>query len=225
MNRLDDSAEPNARSAAPTPTLGVRAPTGGTWEILLSNLIAIAMSVVLDWQIQALLAVFWCQNVVIGFFWHRRITQLRNFSTKGFRINGRSVEPTAETRRSTARFFALHFGLFHLVYFVFLISFGAFSATGWVWLPLIAASFVFSHRQSYHKNIAADASGKPNIGTMFFLPYARVFPMHLMVLLGGLLVGDSTNKMILIGFGMLKILADLMMHFVEHYALRRKRAT
>jgi len=180
------------------------------------------MSVILDWKLLSLLGVFWCQSVIIGYFWFRRLHQLKKFSTQGFEINDRAVDPTPETRRTTANFFALHFGGFHVAYFAFLSGAGAFASTGWLWIALIAASFAYSHWNSYRSNIAADNRGCPNIGTMLFLPYARVIPMHLMIVLGGTLTTDEVSRAALVGFGILKTLADLCMHAVEHKALRAR---
>lgn len=194
--------------------------TEGTLGIVISNVLTIVLAVIFKWPIGDLLVVFWVQSVVIGYYSYHRIRGLKEFSTAGFKINNRSVQPTEKTKRDTAVFFAIHFGIFHVVYLAFLASDGAFSRFGVIWLLLTSLSFVYSHRQSYLLNRAADQSGKPNIGTMMFLPYARVFPMHLMII-GGRLLSEHFNLLAVLAFGALKLGADVLMHVVEHKALRK----
>ena len=202
--------------------------------ILISNLITLLVASWQGWGLLLMLWPYWIQSVVIGWFSLRRILALKRFSTKGFRINGRPVEETAATRRSTAWFFALHFGLFHFVYLVFLSTFtvggavtqiagGEPSALGSLgpWDPLLLIAlglgFVYSHAASHREHLAADIGGRPNIGTLMFLPYARVVPMHVMIILG-VTLGSGTGVWL---FGVLKTLADLLMHWIEHRLLRR----
>ncbi len=45
----------------------------------------------------------------------------------------------------------------------------------------MTARFAWNHRSSYRRHIAADREGFPNIGTMMFLPFLRVVPMHLTI--------------------------------------------
>ena len=209
------------------------------WSILFGNLCTLAIAWWQEWGMLALLWPFWIQSVVIGYFHYRRIQALRQFSTEGFRINGRAVEPTPQTQRQTALFFALHFGLFHAVYLVFLLAFTGIVVLGQVWpdeadsefanlgsfgwldaliIPLLGGSFWLSHKASFAEHLEGDRSGRPNIGTLLFLPYLRVLPMHVMLILGVLLGGKAWSLLL---FGALKIVADIGMHKVEHRLLRR----
>jgi hypothetical protein len=88
--------------------------------ILFSNLLAIGFAVFDDAGLLMLLWPYWAQSVIIGFYAYRRIAKLQKFKTDGLKINGRSVDPTPETRSSTKNFFALHYGFFHVGYFIFL---------------------------------------------------------------------------------------------------------
>jgi hypothetical protein len=51
-----------------------------------------------------------------------------------------------------------------------------------------------------------------------FLPYGRVIPMHLTIILGTFFSGGTAGLLI---FGGLKTAADIVMHKVEHRLLRR----
>ena len=83
--------------------------------------------------------------------------------------------------------------------------------------------FAVNHYFSYVQNRELDRRGKPNIGTMLFLPYARIVPMHLLIVMGATLGGGSRTALTV--FIVLKTIADAVMHVVEHRALRRVPAT
>lgn len=51
-----------------------------------------------------------------------------------------------------------------------------------------------------------------------FLPYARILPMHLTIILGGALGGEGAAVVLI--FGALKTAADVLMHHVEHRILQ-----
>jgi FtsH-binding integral membrane protein len=198
------------------------------WLLLASNGVTILLALTQDWNVLPLMWICWFQNIVIGFFHFLRIRRLKEFSTEGFSINGRPAQPTQETKNHVARFFLLHYGGFHLAYFVFLL---AFSRTGWLdsagengfssadvkYVILAAVVFLGNHVFSYFYNRPRD-TGRPNIGTVMFYPYARILPMHLTIILGAFLGGG------LLLFLLLKTLADLIMHVVEHRVLLRRQA-
>lgn len=215
------------------------------WGILFTNVLVIAGAMVSDGGLLLLLWPYWFQSVVIGWYARRRILALRNFSTDGFKINDREVDPTPATARQTGNFFALHYGFFHFGYAVFLLAFTAMGgdsgvvpmtientgevvdvAVGTVgpwdrlWIAALAVSFWQSHRASHREHVDADLRGSPNIGKLMLLPYARVIPMHLTIIFGAILGGAGSILL----FGSLKTAADVVMHKAEHRMLQRARA-
>lgn len=201
--------------------------------IVASNLLTLVIATWQDWPLALMLWPYWCQSVVIGWFARKRILALGTFSTEGFRVNGQPAEPTPQTQRSTANFFALHYGFFHLIYFVFLLTMSAMSgepaaagggtqvikpsfarihATDVLLILGLAVSFWFSHRASHREHVAADLRRVPNIGALMFLPYLRVIPMHLTIIFG-MAMGDGWGRLL---FGSLKTASDVLMHKVEH---------
>ena len=193
-----------------------------TRALIAVNAATVVVAIALHWPVATLLWPYWIQSVVIGYFSRRRILALGRFSTEGFRIGDQPVDPTPQVQRKTANFFALHYGFFHLVYLVFLATISA-GLEWWDWLGLapLGVSFAWNHRASYQRNIEADRRGTPNIGTLMFLPYARIIPMHITIILGAALGGHSVLAVLL--FGGLKTLADVLMHHVEHRVLQRSR--
>ncbi len=210
--------------------------------ILLANAATLALAWWQQWSLLELMWPYWMQSVIIGWYARQRILKLREFSTEGLRINDRAVSPTPETQRQVANFFALHYGFFHLGYLAFLVMFSATAdGAGFVTVhhdsggssevhighlhpldylafALLVIGFWLSHRASHREHVAADLCGCPNLGTLMFLPYARVVPMHLTIILG-VSMGDSALWL----FALLKTGADVLMHKVEHRILGGNR--
>ncbi len=210
--------------------------------ILAANIATIVAAAIGDWGLGQLLWPYWVQSVIIGYYARRRILLLQAFCTKDFKINNRAVEATPATKRTTANFFALHYGFFHVGYLFFLSGF-AISADAAGYVPvtnestgavtmmhvghtdgldlliylLLGIGFWMSHRASHREHVQADIDRKPNIGTMMFLPYLRIFPMHLTIILGGAMGSGWA----LVYFAILKTLADIGMHSAEHHWLQQ----
>jgi uncharacterized protein involved in response to NO len=182
--------------------------------LLLTNLATIVGAVLQGWNITDLLWIYWGQSVVIGYYNVHRIVDLDRISTDGFISNIRPVEPSCETQRCTAVCFALHYGLFHLVYGVFLLTTfriqPGFPVAG---VLLCILAFWFTHRFSYRFNRERDRA-VPNIGSLMFFPYVRIIPMNLVILLGGPIAGDNTLALVLLL--LLKTAVDVAVHVIEH---------
>jgi len=182
--------------------------------LLITNLATVVLAVLQQWTITDLLWIYWGQSVVIGYYNVHRIVDLDRFSTDGFIRSIRPVEPACETQRCTAVCFALHYGLFHLVYGVFLLTtfriHSGFPVSG---VLLCILAFWLTHRYSYRFNRERDRA-VPNIGSLMFFPYARIIPMNLVILLGGPIAGDDPVALVLLL--MLKTGADLAMHVIGH---------
>jgi hypothetical protein len=190
------------------------------WSLLAANALAIAIAWWWQFSLGELMVVYWMQSVIIGLSYFLRMMSLQHFSTAGTRMNGQPIPETPAGKRSVALFFALHYGMFHAIYFIFLIAGrNAGEAFGSpVALAVCALAFLVNHAYSLMHNIEDDRAGRPNLGTMMFLPYARIVPMHLTIILGGLMHGGAFAWWL---FAVLKTLADLVMHVVEHRVLRR----
>ena len=111
---------------------------------------------------------------------------------------------------------------FHLVYALFLWSLTRHGMRGMAayhvspldlaFMAAIAISFILTHRATYQRIMAADQQGRPNIGGVMFLPYLRILPMHLTIILG-VAAGYTGGVMLFAG---LKMLADVLMHWIEY---------
>ena len=206
--------------------------------LVFSNIIIIIFAILEGWNLSNVLWVYWSQSVIIGYFNYKRILKLENFITENFKMNGRSFNPTESSKKQVANFFLMHYGFFHFGYFMFLniahsFSFGG-NDTGISFiiniLVFIASiiTFYFNHKASHELNHQEDLKGRVNIGTLMFMPYARIIPMHLIIIFGGLFVvsgtidGISVSSIITLTFFLiLKTIADVIMHKIEHSFLRK----
>jgi hypothetical protein len=93
---------------------------------------------------------------------------------------------------------------------------GLLSAGALLPIALTALVFFANHYYSFVYNKETDDKDT-NIGHLMFYPYARIFPMHFAII-GGFLVTDA-----LLYFLALKIIADIIMHIIEHAALRKNK--
>ena len=190
------------------------------WSLVAANSVALGLALHQHWSLTSLLLLYWAQSVIIGVANIFRTLNLDRFSTANFTINDRPVEPTPQLKRQTARFFALHYGIFHAVYLGFIVAFRRGEAL-WTWpLALCIAVFALNHLWSYRRNRAADREGTPNIGILMFLPYGRIVPMHAIILSGMVFAPTGIGIVIFI---VLKTAADVAMHIVEHAVLKKLR--
>lgn len=192
----------------------------GLLGIVASNLLAIGLAWWQHWPLVTLLWPYWLQSVVIGWYSRKRILALGPFSLAN--TSGFDKGSDEATKRSTANFFVLHYGAFHLVYAFFLWNLTRHGMHGMAayhvspldiaFMAAIAVSFILTHRATYERIMAADQQGRPNIGGVMFLPYLRILPMHLTIILG--VAAGYTGGVLL--FAVLKMLADVLMHWIEY---------
>ncbi len=183
------------------------------WMLILANFVAIGVGMWQGWSLGEMMLLYWAQSVVIGATNALRILALGEFTTDNFRINDIQPPATAATKIRVAVFFVLHFGIFHVVYLAFLMTEAGAARTLGPAFVLCVAGFVANHLFSLAYNIAVDRRGRPNIGSLMFTPYLRIIPMHLMIVGGAFLMDNAAG---IVAFGLLKTLADAVMHLVEH---------
>ena len=194
--------------------------------LIISNILTIFFAIKGSWNLITIMWIFWSQSVIIGIFNFLKILNLQEFKTDNFYINDRPVKPTKYTKKFTAFFFAVHYGIFHLAYMIFLLSSSgelngipvnydnSVPGKEIIWIMITALIFFSNHLFSYLKNKENDSKKVRNIGTIMFFPYARILPMHIAICFGLFLMNNSRGILL---FLTLKTLADVIMHQVEHY--------
>ena len=172
----------------------------------------LAAALAFDWNLGWLLWPYWIQSVIIGWYARRRMLALAQFSTEGFTSNGRRVPEDDTGKRSTANFFALHYGFFHLGYLLFLAKeHPVADLRAAAVLAACGVSFVLSQRETYRVQHAADLRGRPNLGALMATPYLRVVPMHLAIILGAGATGGTALWL----FCGLKTASDLLLDRID----------
>ncbi len=186
-------------------------------SLIFVNLFTIFLAVAQQLSFGFIVWVYWLQSVSIGFFNFLRILSLKDFSTKGFRIDNRPVKTTQSARVFTAFFFAFHYGFFHLGYAIFLLNFPflpfhiSFSEivsalpVGALFFANHLISFIFYSRKPQPRK---------NIGKVMFYPYVRILPMHFVVFCSPFFC-HAVDALIVV-FLFLKTVADVLMHSIEH---------
>jgi hypothetical protein len=162
-------------------------------------------------SINDIILLFWIQSVLIGIFNFLDMLTLRNFTESNFKTNGEPVVSKLGRRKGcTAWFFAVHYGIFHLVYFVFLVSsLIDIKKIDWLFIQLSFFVILAASLSNFIQNKIRNRTEDVNIGAMFFLPYARILPMHL-VILAPAFFNISAPLLFLI----LKTFADVVMYLI-----------
>lgn len=202
-----------------TPAMNLNDPS--LWGLVFGNVISIYLAVSQGWPLHQIMWIYWGQSVIIGVMNVIRMLSLKNFSTEGMSSDGKPVPETMAAKRGIAMFFAVHYGMFHLVYAIFLWTeqpLNMLSMNEVMLMMLALSMFIGSHSFSLMHNMNEDfRQAKPKLGTLMFYPYLRIIPMHLAIIFGGMVSGLG-----LIIFMGLKTFADAGTHMVEHHLFQKK---
>ena len=186
--------------------------------LLAANVFPVVGVVFLGWDVFLVLALFWTENLVIGFYTALKMLLVSNSSWTA--------------RWAATAFFCVHYGLFTLVHgmFVFVVFGGQFfgdssaeavstwqriagSQLGWGGLALF-----ISHGVSFFYNyIGAHEYRRSRLATVMEEPYGRVVLLHLTIIFGGFLVmllGSPVAGLLLLV--VLKTAMDIRAHLQQH---------
>jgi len=175
------------------------------WFLLLINSYLIYYYLQNPTEFNTIVWIYWLQSILIGFFTFIELLKVENPDETSMKMNDQPV--TKKSMGCAAFFFLFHFGFFHLVYAIFLLT--GFSARANAKIVLITGGIflVESTIDLIRRRSSKKEGEKENIGKMFFVPYMRIIPMHLMILVPPFL-GFGTSVIFLI----LKMLADIGMY-------------
>lgn len=185
--------------------------------------------------------IYWLQSVVIGI-----INVYRILSTP-LAIASQPVNPlhsggtgsssivSVLIRYAFATFFTMHYGMFHLVYAIFLASYGAsgvvvrgvsqssattdalFSGSIRVsWVIISGLIFAFHHLVTLiieRRQMSLDAGPAPDIRQVMMRPYRRILPMHLIIIVGPIIAAWFGEATVFAVFMLLKTLVDVWLFF------------
>jgi len=206
------------------------------------NLINILMAIIFKWNIYNVMLVYWFQSVSIGIFTFYKlysypIEQIKKEmdDDKPLEVNDLAVTNPRAAKIMIAGFFAMHYGLFHLVYIIFIVGFASSEGFpldlvgGLIGALLFFANHLYSYLFYRDEDNMAEASDYVehqsetgfSIADIFSKPYTRIIPIHLTIMAGGVIShlvtgGPFQNIIILLIFMGLKTVMDVVAHKKKH---------
>ena len=207
--------------------------TPPVFALLSANLVTIVYAIAGNWDAATVIFIYWAQNIIIGFFTIATITGADTMAIKAdleARDRERGENITLDPRRVRthqyilAVFFFIHYGLFHLAYYDFIINEGIFGPVFFsdpgIW---VSCGILFaSHLYSFLFYRTRERQGEEYVNDAFMAPYFRIVPMHLIIGFGAMIIlllgilGITSTLPVLVLFLLLKTAADLAMHLWKH---------
>jgi hypothetical protein len=172
------------------------------WFIVLFNILLIYLYLNNDYDARFIIWGYYLQSVFIG-------VQYIGLSTiKKFKIN-RSFRPLR--KHAFTLFFIMHFGLFHLVYFIFLLGMSLNGnveqyLTLYNFVKITVATLILNSLFVFGKELAPGTSdyATPSV----IAAYARIIPIHLFIIFSPMNSGIGGQSFLL--FMGLKVLFDVI---------------
>jgi hypothetical protein len=184
-------------------------------------------------RISTLIWLFYFQNIFIGIQYFLRFKNLENNLSQqenaamikraglSMTINDKPIDVTDFKIKT---FFAMHFGLFHFVYAIFLTVMTFLMFPGTFVLDFFLAGILFMavntfiSTQSHYISDIEKCKDAKFLDELFKVPYLRVFPMHFFILGGFFFIWFNTENInlhvVFFIFLLAKMVADISMHVV-----------
>ncbi|MFH1769834.1 MAG: DUF6498-containing protein [Parcubacteria group bacterium] len=198
--------------------------------LILVNLIPLFGVLYLDWGVVTILVLYWMESVVIGYFGYKKI----------FKVTG---------NRPKKHFFGLLFGLlgpasyflFNFIVFILvdalflvilLVIFLLQTPTSFIeydlsfsYLIIGFIGFWISHWYSYRSNfLGREEYLKYTPKSVTRAPYKRIWVMHAFIIVaGGIMAWTWSLVSLLLVLVVLKIVADITLHLMEHNFYRNNK--
>jgi len=202
-------------------------------SLIVANIVTIALAILGNWDVATVMFIYWAQSVIIGVF---TVVTILLAEVPPEKPRKEPHEPAPGKPRTIhirnpwaargilAGFFAVHYGFFHWGYYTFIVESGIFGAVNFadpgLWLS--CGLFFANHLYSFVVYRRRGMTGAQDIGEIFFRPYQRIFPMHLTIIFGGILLlvleflGIQSTLPVLVLFLVLKTAADARAHIGKH---------
>jgi len=187
------------------------------FSLIAANLVPLLGVIFFDWNLSAILVLYWSENVVIGLFNVVKMASAQG-SVKGSGMTLNNKPVTAGSRIPLIGFFIVHFGMFTLGHGVFVFSVFAKELPALADLLPAFLVLIASHGFSFGFNfIGGGEFRRVSFTALFLQPYKRVIIMHLTVILGAGAAGVLQKPMMaLVVLVALKIFTDVFAHTREH---------
>jgi hypothetical protein len=187
--------------------------------LVVANIVPLLGVLFANWRVFDILALFWLENVVVGFLNIAKMVLARGGNPSN---EIKSVFMVIQ-KLAAIPFFTVHYGGFVAIHGVFLFMgmrelFGDTStSTDPKWLALTVAGLAVSHGISFFVNyIGRGEFRRTTISMLMGRPYGRVVAMHVTIIFGGFVVMSSGNPVwMVILLILIKVGIDLKAHLSE----------
>tara|TARA_R110002049_G_scaffold252264_2_gene427433 strand:+ start:157265 stop:157870 length:606 start_codon:yes stop_codon:yes gene_type:complete len=182
--------------------------------LIVGNLVPIIGVLFFEWQLFPLILLYWLENIVIGVF-----NVFRMLTCSG-------SEPLLK-RVFLTLFFSVHYGMFCFGHGTFVVDlFGdeldsipaALQLISHNGMQLALIALMISHGFSFLQNyLIRGEFKKMSVSEVMFSPYRRIIVLHVFIIFGGMALqtfGVTQSGLILLAI--VKIVADLIAHKIEH---------
>ncbi|MFB6225910.1 MAG: DUF6498-containing protein [Candidatus Paceibacteria bacterium] len=206
--------------------------------LLATNLIPLIGVLFFGWQVSTLLAVYWAESGVIGFYTVLKMIRSEKLTAVEAKdkqsqkklnwwkekLGADNIEKSRFiTKLFLVPFFIFHFGMFMLGHgvflFVFISKFSSFEVVNFGGFLVAVLGLMISHGVSYYQNYIQQQEYKQySPRELMGMPYSRIILMHLVIVFSGFLTLylSSFRMAALLLMVVLKIIFDLKSHIKEH---------
>ncbi len=146
--------------------------------LLLGNLYCIWFYEAVPGSFNNIIWIYWCQSMIIGLFNFVYLLTSKN-ATKDLEKNSNSK---VFSGGCNAFFFLFHYGVFHIVYFFFIIIKYDLHEVSFVFTLIAVGIFILESLSQFVRQKRFTKTHEVNEAFVFFIPYLRVLPMHLIIL-------------------------------------------
>ncbi len=179
--------------------------------------------------------IYWLQSVVIGVVnVFRLLSQSTVITVQAINNDPVSAEDAVKYRPAMRKFFAFfftfHYGGFHLIYSFFLLAFTMgwpvtlngvetvveLGSANFVAILIVGLGFALHHWLTYAEEqhqFRLNPQANTNNGSTMFRPYARILPMHLIIIMGPVISVKYGYDEAFIFFMLLKTAADVVLFY------------
>lgn len=182
--------------------------------LVVGNLVPIIGVMFFSWELYSVILLYWLENLVIGVF---NVAKMLTCSS----------DEAILQKAFMGAFFSLHYGMFCFGHGTFIVDlFGNNNDTleqvpmlilnsGLKWALL---ALIISHAFSMITNYFMNSEYKNlSVSDVMFMPYKRIIVLHIFIIFGGLALQTlGVTQWGLISLAVVKILADLITHNMEH---------
>ena len=164
-----------------------------------------------------LIWLYWSQSVLYGLFAFVNILTTKTPASID-ETTGDNGLPNGKRslKDATAFFFLAHYGFFHLVYCIFLSTMTKLSLFDWQFFKYYLGIFFLSLAVNFISHKIQKRTLGDDLGKMMLLPYLRIIPMHLCILIPAFL---SVTRLTV--FLVMKVVADVFMYALTNTYYKR----